>query len=128
CLDRHPRVFPEYYRGIMRSAELTGQLDVVLEQLARDLERAVESRRKISAALIYPAVIAAMSLVTVVVLAAFVLPKFKVFFASLNAKLPLPTRILLAMTDFFTQWWWAVAAGIAIVSLLGYLVLRTEGG
>ena len=128
CLDRQPKVFPEYYRGIMRSAELTGQLDVVLEQLAKYLERDLEARRKVSAALIYPAVIAAMSLVTVVVLAAFVLPKFKLFFASLDAQLPLPTRILLAITDFFTQWWWAVAAGIAVVSLIGYLILRTETG
>ena len=53
--------------------------------------------------------IAAMSLVTVVVLAGFVLPQFKVFFASLDAKLPLPTRMLLAVTDFFTDWWWAIA-------------------
>jgi len=128
CLDRHPRVFPEYYRGIMRSAELTGQLDVVLEQLAKYLERDLEARRKISAALIYPAVIGAMSLVTVVVLAAFVLPKFKVFFASLNAQLPLPTRILLALTDFFTQWWWAVGGGIVVVSLITYVALRTDGG
>ena len=75
CLDRHPKVFPEYYRGILRSAELTGQLDVVLDQLAKYLERDLEARRKVSAALIYPAVIAAMSLVTVVVLAAFVLPR-----------------------------------------------------
>src|SRR5215467_8072759 len=128
CLDRHPRVFPEYYRGIMRSAELTGQLDVVLEQLARYLERDLEARRKISAALIYPGVIAGMSILTVVVLAAFVLPKFKLFFASLNAKLPLPTRILLAITDFLTQWWWAVLGGIAVVVLVIFLILRTEGG
>jgi type IV pilus assembly protein PilC len=128
CLDRHPRVFPEYYRGIMRSAELTGQLDVVLEQLAKYLERDLEARRKISAALIYPAVIAAMSLVTVVVLAVFVLPKFKLFFASLDAKLPLPTRMLLAITDFLTNWWAEVAGGVAAVSLVTFLVLRTEGG
>src|SRR5437899_5160728 len=86
CLDRHPRIFPEFYRGIVRSAELTGQLDTVLDQLAKYLERDLEARRKIKAALIYPAVIACMSLVTVVVLAAFVLPQFKVFFASLHAE------------------------------------------
>jgi type IV pilus assembly protein PilC len=128
CLDRHPRVFPEYYRGIMRSAELTGQLDVVLEQLAKYLERDLEARRRISAALIYPGVIAAMSLVTVVVLAAFVLPKFKLFFAGLDATLPLPTRMLLAITDFFTNWWLEVAGGIVFVSVVTFLVLRTEGG
>jgi type IV pilus assembly protein PilC len=128
CIERHPKIFPDYYRGIMRSAELTGQLDVVLDQLAKYLERDLEARRKISAALTYPSVIAGMSVVTVVILAAFVLPKFKLFFASLNAKLPLPTRILLGITDFLTQWWWAVLVGIAVVALLSWLVLRTEGG
>jgi type IV pilus assembly protein PilC len=128
CLNRHPKIFPEYYRGIMRSAELTGQLDIVLEQLSKYLERDLEARRKISAALIYPAVIAVMSLITVVVLAVFVLPKFKVFFSSLDAKLPLPTRILLAITDFFTQWWWTVAGGVAVVALLSFLIVRTPSG
>jgi type IV pilus assembly protein PilC len=128
CLDHYPRVFPEYYRGIMRSAELTGQLDVVLEQLARYIERDLDARRKISSALIYPLVIAGMSLVTVVVLAAFVLPKFKQFFASLHANLPLPTRMLLAVTDFFTAWWWAVLGGAVAATLLILLVLSTEWG
>ena len=56
CLDRHAKIFPEYYRGILRSAELTGQLDSVLEQLAKYLERDLEARRKIKAALVYPTV------------------------------------------------------------------------
>jgi type IV pilus assembly protein PilC len=69
-----------------------------------------------------------MSLVTVIVLAGFVLPKYKVFFANLNAELPAPTRAMLAMTDFFTTWWWAVLGGIVVVSLLVLLVLATSGG
>ncbi|MGI5246192.1 type II secretion system F family protein [Dactylosporangium sp. CA-139066] len=128
CFDRHPKIFPEFYRGILRSAELTGQLDTVLEQLAKYLERDLEARRKIKSASIYPSMIALMSLVTVVVMAWFVLPRFKVFFAGLHAKLPLPTRILLAITDFFTHWWWAVLAGVVAIALGIFLALRTEGG
>jgi type IV pilus assembly protein PilC len=128
CFDRHPRIFPEFYRGILRSAELTGQLDTVLDQLAKYLERDLEARRKIKAASIYPSMIILMSLVTVVVLASFVLPRFKVFFASLNAKLPLPTRMLLAVTDFFTQWWWAVLAGVIAVTVSVAVAVRTEPG
>jgi type IV pilus assembly protein PilC len=128
CLDRHPKTFPEFYRGILRSAELTGKLDEVLEQLAKYLERDMEARRKIKAALIYPAMIALMSLGTVIVLSTFVLPRFKSFFANLHAKLPLPTRMLLAITGFFTHWWWAVLAGLVLVLLVGALVLRTRGG
>jgi type IV pilus assembly protein PilC len=128
CLDRHPKVFPDYYRGILRSAELTGQLDTVLDQLAAYLERDLEARQKVKAAMIYPGVIAGMSVVTVVVLSTFVLPRFKVFFAGLNAKLPLPTRLLLTMTDFMTQWWWAIVGGAAIISVITYAVLKTTVG
>jgi type IV pilus assembly protein PilC len=58
----------------------------------------------------------------------FVLPRFKVFFAGLNAKLPLPTRMLLAVTDFFTQWWWAVLAAAGFIAVSIFLALRTRGG
>ena len=127
-LDKHPKIFPDFYRGILRSAELTGQLDTVLDQLATYLERDLEARRKIKAALIYPSVVAAMSAVTVVVLSTFVLPRFKVFFASLHATLPLPTRMLLAMTDFVTQWWWLLILLGTAVGLGIFAALRTEGG
>jgi type IV pilus assembly protein PilC len=128
CFDRHPRIFPEYYRGILRSAELSGRLDTVLAQLARYLERDLEARRRIKQALIYPSVVAAMSMVTVVVLAGFVLPKFKEFFASLDAELPLATRILLGLTDFATSWWWAILIGSGLFILLMVYVLGTTAG
>jgi type IV pilus assembly protein PilC len=128
CLDRHPKIFPEYYRGILRSAELTGRLDSVLAQLAGYLERDLTVQRKIRSATIYPAIIAVMSVVVVVVLSVFVLPRFKVFFASLDAELPLPTRMLLAITDFLTAYWWALVGGFVALVLLVFLVTRAEGG
>jgi type IV pilus assembly protein PilC len=128
CFDRHPKVFPDYYRGILRSAELTGQLETVLDQLAAYLERDLEARQKVKAAMIYPLVIAAMSLVTVVILSAFVLPRFKVFFDGLNVKLPLPTRLLLAGTGFLSQWWWAILLATAIVVGSYFALMRTDSG
>jgi len=128
CLDRHPKIFPEFYRGILRSAEVTGKLDEVLGQLAKYLERDLEARRKIKAALVYPGVIAFMSLGTVIVLTTFVLPRFRTFFSSMHAKLPLPTRILLGITGFFAHWWWALLAGLVLLIVAGGLALRTEGG
>ena len=128
CFDRHPKIFPPFYLGILRSAELTGELDTVLEQLAKYLERDLEARRKIKAALIYPSMIAVMSVVTVVVLASFVLPRFKTFFESLDAELPLPTRMMMGATDFLTVWWWALLAGAVTLGLAGWAALRTQGG
>jgi type IV pilus assembly protein PilC len=128
CFDSYPQIFPEFYRGILRSAEYTGQLDTVLEQLAKYLERDVEARRKVKSAMIYPSVIAGVSLVTIVVLSAFVLPKFKVFFDSLDAELPLTTRMLLALTDFVSQQWWLLLAGALAIAVLTLLGLRTSTG
>lgn len=126
CLDEHPKVFPPFYRGIVRSAELTGELDTVLRRLAMYLERDLEARRKIKAASIYPAIIAGMSVVTVLVLAIYVLPKFKDFFQSLDAKLPLPTRMLLGFTNFISSWWPAVVGGIVVLIALYIIAGRIE--
>src|SRR5436853_607605 len=78
AIGEHSRVFPSYYIGILKSAELTGQLDTSLEQLSTYMERELDSRSKIKAAMIYPAVIAGMSILTVVILAVWVMPKFVV--------------------------------------------------
>lgn len=127
-LERYPKVFPEYYRGIVRSAELTGELDTVLARLAIYIERDLMARRKIKSALIYPIAVAVMSVVTVLVLALYVLPKFEDFFADLDAELPLPTRMLLACTDFLGQWWWAIAIGLAVWAVAFVVSQRFERG
>src|SRR3954451_2175767 len=93
AFERHPTDFPPFYRGILRSAELTGRLDTVLDRLAVYIERDLEARRKIKSAMIYPAVIAVMAIITVVVLAAYVLPKFKTFFASFNTTDPITGKV-----------------------------------
>jgi type IV pilus assembly protein PilC len=119
----HPETFPDYYLGILGSAELTGTLDVVLEQLADYIERDVEARSKITGAMIYPAVVMVMAIVTVIILAVFVLPRFKTFFESFHAKLPLPTRMMLSATNFISSWWVLLVAGLLLV-VAGFIALR----
>ena len=128
CLDRHPEVFPDFYRGILRSSELTGQLDTVLDQLAAYLERDLAARRKITSAMIYPSVIIVMSIIAVIVLSTFVLPRFKVFFDGLHAELPLPTRMLLGFTAFIGTWWWLIVAVLAVMGVAIAFGLRTARG
>lgn len=116
ALEEHASVFPPYYCGILRSSELTGQLDVALEQLSTYIERDLEAKSKIKSAMVYPAVIAGMSVVTTVILTVFVLPKFTKFFEELDAKLPLPTRLLLGLSDLTQELWfvWVALWGIVI--------------
>jgi type IV pilus assembly protein PilC len=128
CLEKYPKVFPPFYRGIVRSAELTGELDTVLARLSGYIERDLEARRKIKSALMYPLVVSAMSVLTVLVLSIYVLPKFKDFFASLDAELPLPTRMLMGFTGFLGDWWWALLAGFAGLVVLYVAITSTARG
>lgn len=121
--SNHPEAFPNYYVGILESAELTGNLDVVLNQLAEYMDRDLKAKGKITAALIYPSVVAFMSVVTVIILAAFVLPRFVVFFKSMHAKLPLPTRMLLGFSGLVSHWWY-VLLFLLITVVGGFISLR----
>ena len=125
---KHPTTFPNYYLGIMRSAELTGKLDETLDSLASYLEREVESRSKIVSALSYPGVVMGMAMVTVVILAGYVLPQFKPLFEELNADLPLSTRSLLFVATLFsTLWYIPFSVFCAFVATLRWL-FKTESG
>jgi type IV pilus assembly protein PilC len=119
----HPEAFPNYYVGILESAELTGNLDTVLNQLADYIDRDNKARAKIKAALIYPSVVGGMSVVTVGILAVFVLPRFVVFFNALHAKLPLPTRMMLNASSFLSQWWFVIVA-VIIAFMVGFAATR----
>jgi type IV pilus assembly protein PilC len=123
-----PHAFPEMYLGILRSAELTGNLDIVLDQLAEYIERDLEARQKVKGALIYPGVILAMAMVSIAVMVTYVLPKFENFFDDLDAELPVTTRVIMGSADFLKSWWWLIAAAVAGATVLGLAVLRTEGG
>jgi type IV pilus assembly protein PilC len=124
----HPEAFPNYYVGILESAELTGNLDVVLNQLADYIDRDTKARAKISAALIYPIVVACMSVVTVGVLAIFVLPRFVVFFKSFHAKLPLPTRMMMSFSSFISTWWYVIITVIVAIVVTIIAMRRSPGG
>jgi type IV pilus assembly protein PilC len=124
----HPEAFPAFYVAVLRSAELTGGLDTTLLQLSRYLDRDSKARSRITSALIYPMIVAVIGMGTIVILSVFVLPRFVKFFKSLHAKLPLPTRMLMNVSSFVTQWSLEIAI-LAIIVVVGVVVMRrTESG
>ena len=128
ALSAHPKVFPPFYLGMIRASELTGNLDSTLLQLATYLDRDLEARRKLRSAMAYPAIIFAMAVLTTVVLTAFVLPRFRSFFDTLDAELPLPTRMLLAVTDFLGQWGLLLLLGLGLLLAGAVLSRATQRG
>jgi type IV pilus assembly protein PilC len=128
AVDEHPEAFPAYFRGIIGSAELTGNLDQTLDDLSGYLEREIETRQKIITALTYPMVVVALSLVTVAILAGYVLPQFKPLFEELNADLPLPTRALLFVADLFTVLWYIPFSIVVVFGAFGAFLFFSERG
>ncbi|MGA9077276.1 MAG: type II secretion system F family protein [Acidimicrobiales bacterium] len=126
--EAHPEAFPPYYVGMLSSAELSGNLDVVLSQLSDYMERDADARSKVTAAMIYPSIVLGMSLVTVVVLGVFVMPRFKTFFQSLHASLPLPTRMLIAATNFVEANWYIIFAVVFAIVLVIAITFRSKQG
>ncbi|MGW8728424.1 type II secretion system F family protein [Streptomyces sp. NPDC055808] len=128
AMAAHAKALPPFYIAVLRSAEATGELDVVMAQLGRYIERDVEGRRSIRSALTYPILVMGLAIAVVLVLVVFVLPRFKVFFESFHAQLPLPTRILLGFTDFVTAWYPAIV-GVLVALVVALIAgLRTERG
>jgi type IV pilus assembly protein PilC len=127
-LTTHHEVFPPYYLGIIESAEMTGRLDIALEQLSHYIERDLDIRAKIKAALLYPIIVLAMAAVTVSVLTIWVLPKFARFFKNLNARLPATTRALVAVANFSKHNWWVYLVAMIAFGVLAIWLLRTRTG
>jgi type IV pilus assembly protein PilC len=124
----HQQMFPSYYVSIVRSAELSGNLDVVLDQLATYIERDLEATRAVKSALLYPSVIFVLSIGVVMLLVIYVLPKFDDFFKSFHATLPLPTRILIGIGKFFGDYGAVVFLLFVLIVVLLLLYTRTETG
>lgn len=104
ALGRHPKVFNRLYVAMVRAGETGGVLDGVLLQLASILEKQVELRRKITSAMTYPVAVLCLVLLIVTAMLIFVVPTFETMYADLGGTLPLPTRLLLAVSGFVTKW------------------------
>ena len=122
-LARHPRVFSRLYVDMIVAAEATGELDAVLDQLARYLERAEATSRRIRQAMLYPGIVLCLAAVVVAILVTVVLPSFVALFADFEAELPLPTQILLAVGAFGGNYG-LQTIGAVIVLIFAYMLVR----
>ena len=104
ALGKHPKSFPSIYTAMVRAGEAGGVLDTVLTRLADTIEREVALRQKIKSAMTYPVVVLGMVICIMSAMLLFVVPTFKDLYADLGGTLPLPTRILLALSDIVKKY------------------------
>ena len=119
-LAKHPRLFSRLYVNMVKAGEASGVLEVILSRLAGFLERAKAVRDEITSAMIYPLLLLLVGGGAVVVMMNFVIPRFAQIFADTKQIMPLPTRILLAISTFTTNYWW-IFLGLIVV---GWIALR----
>jgi len=106
---RHPRYFNTLFCNLVAAGEQAGLLDELLDSLARYQEKTLALKNKVRAALIYPAAIVTVAILVTSVIMIWVVPTFKEVFSSFGAELPLPTRIVIAISDFMARYWWILA-------------------
>ncbi|MGH2555661.1 MAG: type II secretion system F family protein [Actinomycetota bacterium] len=103
ALEKHPKVFNNLYVSMVQSGETGGVLEAVLERLANNLEREVALRQRIKSAMTYPIVVLGFVSLILVAMLVFIVPQFTGIYASLGGKLPLPTRILMTVSDLMVH-------------------------
>jgi type IV pilus assembly protein PilC len=122
----YPDHFSALYTNLIKAGEKSGTLDKILQRLGNYLERSETLRKKVKKALIYPAAIVTVAFIVSSIMLIFVVPKFKSLFDSFGAKLPLFTRIIIAISNFMQSYWWIVVLAIVAGAWLFRRALRTN--
>ena len=105
---RHPLQFDSLYCNLVEAGEAGGILEALLDRLAIYQEKTMALKSKIKSALMYPVAVMVVAFIVLTVIMIFVIPAFKEVFSSFGADLPAPTLVVIAMSEFFVKWWWAI--------------------
>ena len=114
-LSRHPEVFSDIYVNLVKSGEVSGKLSEILNRLADLTQKEFETRAQMTASLVYPLLIFVVGAGTIFILLTFVIPQLTVIFDEANESLPLITRVLIVISDFFSRFWWLVLGLIFLI-------------
>ena len=127
-LSRHPKIFSRTYIALVKSGEVGGVMDAVLLRLADELEKQQEFNGRVKGALIYPVIVVAGMVIVGFVMMVFVIPRLTSLYVDFGATLPLPTRILMGVSNFVIHFWFMVLALVGIGLYVLNLYKATAAG
>ena len=128
AFSKHPRIFSDFFVSMISAGEVGGVLEKILKRLSDHYEKEEDVKSKIQAAMAYPTLVLSVGILTVFVLLSFVIPRLTVIFTEFGQTLPLPTRILVAVSGFFAQFWWLIVLAAAIIFFLVIRIKSTRQG
>jgi len=127
-LKKHPKIFSTLYINMVKAGEASGMLDEILDRVATYLEKSSALQRKVKSSLVYPAVVISMAILITAVLLIKVVPTFKGIFASLGGTLPLPTQILIGISDTLVKYFFLVVVTFVVLVFLFKAYINTPKG
>jgi len=128
AMAKHPKVFSRLYISMIRAGEVSGALDDTLMRLADTIEAQVELQRRVKSAMTYPMVVGVLVLLILTAMILFIVPMFETMYASLGGELPLPTRMLINVSNVVRKMWFLVV-GVEIGAIIGFKKwINTEKG
>jgi len=108
ALSKHPRAFTNLYVNMVAAGEAGGILDTILQRLATYIEKAVKLNGQVKSAMIYPVAVISIACIVVTIILWKVIPVFAALFKGLGAELPMPTRVVIALSNFIADFWWLI--------------------
>ncbi|KPK66075.1 MAG: pilus assembly protein PilC [Planctomycetes bacterium SM23_32] len=127
-MAKFPKAFDELYCNMVKAGETGGMLDIVLQRLAEFMEKAARLKRRVIGALIYPVAVLSIASLIITGLIKWIIPSFIAMFEELEVTLPAPTRLLLAITDFCQNYWYAIPLIPISIVVLYKLIVATRIG
>jgi type IV pilus assembly protein PilC len=128
AMGKHPKAFNNLFISMVKAGATGGVLDDVLLSLASQIEKEVELRRQIKSAMTYPVVVVALVTLILAAMLLFVVPQFETIYTNLGGQLPLPTRILLGVSEAFRSYWYIFAVGFGVGSFFFRRYKKTDKG
>ncbi|RKY27582.1 MAG: type II secretion system F family protein [Candidatus Omnitrophota bacterium] len=128
ALSKFPKVFSEFYISMVKAGEASGKLGEILNRVSGYIESSLALQRKIRSSLAYPVIVISMAIVITAFLILKVIPTFKGIFDMLGGQLPLPTRILIGMSNFSRRWFLFILGGLVVLGVVLKKISATPKG
>lgn len=127
-LDKHKKVFPDFFRSMVHVGEASGKLDSVFVSLADYYETSASIKRKVKSAMSYPLILACMTVGIVILMLAFIVPTFRETLSSMDVEITGITRAVYGVSDFLLMWWPFLLLGVIVLAGATFLFLQTQTG
>src|SRR5256885_5045490 len=108
-MRKHPKIFNDLFTNMVAAGEAGGILDTILQRLAQYIEKSVKLNSQVKSAMIYPVAVISIACIVVAVILWKVIPVFAALFKGLGAELPMPTQIVIWLSNFIADFWWLIA-------------------